>query len=360
MTDAIYTGHLNILMEETYAKINTDLMIVIQSLIGENVLHNSDLEKRIKSQLEKNIGWNFDVSDVGNVTNKLSELGVLWRYKREGEHQLAADFLNQTLYVYSMPEHVSKDQRVIALAALRVFGDSEASITELTQRRKSISAIKLLTAMFPHSMLDMGPHDFLQNRENYDPDKYCPIFNELLLKTGLREKTLRTQLEKLESHGLINKVSAARQYKVMKDFTTYKPRSKFGATNRAMVKMAKDGFLSVGNTFTFKELYDRFDKKPDQKMLRKKLHNFVDMGYLTVSKEKDLTYWVLNGKGQRVGLYFVLPLQRHLMGVTGFNFLQDEAKYLTSHSSEITRDVTNVLARYAKVSGYIGRKVKKK
>ncbi len=36
---------------------------------------------------------------------------------------------------------------------------------------------------------------------------------------------------------------------VMKDFTAYKPRSNFGATNKAIIKLAQDGFLSVGKTF---------------------------------------------------------------------------------------------------------------
>lgn len=359
MAQSIYDEHLERFMNEAYSRINTDLMIVIQSLIGTDVLRTSDLEQRVKSQLEREIGWKFNVSDVGNAANKLYELGVLWRYRREGEHRLGGDFTAQNLYAYGMPKHALESEGVVALAALRVFGDSDASIAELTQRRNSISAIKLLTAMFPHSMLDMGPIDFCQNREKYDRTNYCPTFNELKQKTGLRETSLRRQLEKLEKYELIEKIESPREYNVVEDLTAHKPPSKFGSTNRAIVEMARGGFLSVGSTFDFGTLYKKFTKKPNRKMLSRKLTELLKAGYLIVSKEGEPTYWRLEGKGERIGLYFVLPRQRYLMGYDNLQCLQDEASFLLSHASEKRRYVTNVLARYSQVCGYVGRSKKK-
>jgi len=360
MSELIYTADLEGRMEATYRYLNTDLFLVVLALMQDDILDVPRLETRIKDSVETDIGWGFSSGDIGKVCNKLSECGVLAKYKKERGQDVAASQkrVGEQLYCYSLRGGKNSDPAIIATAALKILADNDASIVELTQSKISVNTVKLLVAMFPHSVLDSGPADFNTYCSKFDVTDYGPTYSELKEKTGITEASLHRQLVTLKTNGYIHKAENPKVYRVVGDLLQYAPGNKGGNIDEGLRMLAEKGRLTREgemNIFTISDLLYTFDTKPTKKALRKKVDSLVNQGYFLVESESGSDYWQLDGKGGRVGLSLVVPLQRFLMGNADLIELGGHAAVLYSNPLDLKRCVTNVLSRYALVSGHVGK-----
>lgn len=357
---SIYTPELDSTMEGMYRCLNTDLMLVIAALLQDDILNAPMMEKKIRGSLEEEVGWNFSSIDIGKTCNKLFESNVLARYKKERAPGVEASqaHVAENLYCYSVNGGRTSDFAVIATAALKVLSDNDASVVELTQSKVSVNTIKLLVAMFPHSLLDSGPVDFANYCAKFDVGDYGPTYSELRRKTDLAESTLSRHLDTLTVQGYIRKVENPKVYRVVGDLLQYCPGRRGGGIDVGLRKLVEEGRLVRGGdmeTFTVSDLRAAFETAPSRRMLARKVDALVDDGYFSVERQSEPDYWELEGKGGRVGLSFAVPLQRFLMGYADLAVLRTHANILYSNPLDLKRSVTRSLSRYAVVSGHVGK-----
>jgi len=336
-----------------YKAINTDLLVVLTALTGTSILTTSDIESRIYELLERELSWEIDTGDIGKACNRLFRLGLFQRYKRRVS-KVKGDFFDQNLYSYSVSPDLLERDLIIAQAALKVFGENNASVVELTQSRFSVNTIRLLLSLFPGSTLILDDQEYGHARRSFDRGRCRLSYTDLMAMNGFDPATLNRQIQNLDDFGYTVKEEHPKRYGVAKSLGDYKCGNPRGKIDRTLLRLAVAGHLSEGKEFTLDELYGLFEEKPDRDVLRRKVNGLVG-SYLGVAEEQRPVDYLLTGKAERIGLYFLIPLQRYIMGRSTIDLLREEASTFEERPSELGKCVTIVLENYARISGHVGK-----